>query len=211
MLIIFEGIDGTGKSTQVILLDKRLNGKGNHLAPNGTLTIAEPTNSKYGKEIRQRMMNSETRLSFEEELDLFIKDRKFNIDNNINPALEEGKVVILDRYYFSTAAYQGSRGYMDYQDIIDMNEKFAPVPSILFIFFIPVEKALERIDADAGRSSRSYMEKAENLKKVQDIFQRIHESGKYNSVSIDSLQDIDQIHEKIWSACKEYASKINIR
>jgi thymidylate kinase len=85
-----------------------------------------------------------------------------------------------------------------------MNEKFAPVPSILFILFIPVEKALERIDADAGRSSRSYMEKAENLKKVQDIFREIHESGRYNSVSIDALEDVSKIHGKIWASFEEY-------
>lgn len=202
--MIFEGIDGTGKSTQVSLLDKRLNGDGNALAPNGTMMVAEPTKSKYGKKIRQEMMKSENRLSFEEELDLFIMDRKYNVENNINPALKQGKVVLLDRYYFSTAAYQGSRGHLNFHEIIEMNEKFAPVPSILFIFFIPVEKALERIDSDARRSSRSYMEKAGNLKKVQDIFGEIHESGKYNSVSIDALEDIDKIHEKIWLSYVEY-------
>ncbi|MHA1997444.1 MAG: hypothetical protein ACTSU9_04940, partial [Promethearchaeota archaeon] len=60
---------------------------------------------------------------------------------------------------------------------------------------------LERIDMDSNRESRSYMEKRENLKNVQEIFRKIHESGEYNSFAVDGLKPIAEIHEFIWSTC----------
>ncbi|HME56396.1 MAG TPA: dTMP kinase [Candidatus Lokiarchaeia archaeon] len=199
-----DGIDGSGKSTQVSLLEK-------NLLENGfdVLKIAEPTKSPFGIKIREAMMNAKKRLSFEEELDLFIQDRRYNVDHNIEPALAEGKIVILDRYYFSTAAYQGARGKLAWQDIIAMNEAFAPVPDIVFFFFMPVDVALKRIDKDATeskRGSRSYMEKRGNLEKVQEIFQQIHDSGAYNSISIDATSSIDEIQSQIWNICEALLS-----
>jgi len=194
-LIVIDGIDGTGKSTQASLLEKQLLDNGHDV-----LKIAEPTKSPFGIQIRDAMMNAKKRLSFEEELDLFIKDRQYNVENNIQPALSEGKIVILDRYYFSTAAYQGARGKLSWQEIIAMNETFAPIPDIVFFFFIHVEDALERIDEERG--SRSYMEKQGNLEKVQAIFQQIHDSGTYNSVSIDAILPIDEIQAQIWQSCE---------
>jgi len=206
---VFDGIDGSGKSTQVKLLEKRLLEAKLGPAKRGVVTIAEPTKSKYGMKIREAMMNAKDRLSFEEELDLFTQDRKDNVETNILPALKEGKVVILDRYYFSTAAYQGSRGKMTWQDIIALNEKFAPRPSLVFFFFMPVDAALNRIDADAQnakRESRSYMERKENLEKVQAIFKAIHDSHVYTSHAIDATLSIEQMHERIWVICENQIS-----
>lgn len=199
-LIVTDGIDGTGKSTQVSLLEIQLLENSYNV-----LKIAEPTRSPFGMKIRQAMMNAKKRLSFDEELDLFIQDRKYDVENNIKPALAQEKVVILDRYYFSTAAYQGARGKLSWQEIIAMNEAFAPIPDIVFFFFMPVDDALKRIDKDATeakRSSRSYMEKEENLEKVQAIFQQIHESGAYNSISIDATMSIGDIQAQIWKSCE---------
>jgi dTMP kinase len=206
-LIVTDGIDGTGKSTQVSLLETQLLENGHDV-----LKIAEPTRSPFGMKIRQAMMNAKKRLSFDEELDLFIQDRKYNVENNIEPALAQEKIVILDRYYFSTAAYQGARGKLSWQEIIAMNEAFAPIPDIVFFFFMPVDEALKRIDKDATeakRSSRSYMEKKENLEKVQAIFQQIHESGVYNSISIDATMSIEDIQAQIWKSCESLLSNKN--
>ncbi len=210
-LVVFDGIDGSGKSTQVKLLEKRLIETKLGPAKYGVVTIAEPTKSKYGIKIREAMMNIKDRLSFEDELDLFTQDRIDNVETNIIPALKQGKVVILDRYYFSTAAYQGSRegGKLSWQDIIALNEKFAPRPSLVFFFFMPVDMALKRIDIDAQnakRESRSYMERKDTLEKVQAIFKAIHESHAYNSHAIDAIQSIEQIHEHIWVICKNQIS-----
>ncbi len=203
-LIVFEGIDGTGKSTQASMLEARLATNAKELGINGVLRVAEPTKSPFGMKIREAMENSSTRLSFSEELDLFIKDRKHNVENNINPALQDGKVVILDRYYFSTAAYQGCRGIMDYNAIIEMNERFAPIPSLVFFFIAPVDVVLERIDKDvnaSGRGSRTYMERRENLLKVQAIFEAINASNRYNAMKIDATLPKDEIAAIIWKSC----------
>jgi len=209
-LIVIDGIDGTGKSTQAALLEKTLLENGRE---HDVVRIAEPTKSPFGMKIREAMMSAKKRLSFEQELDLFIQDRQYNVENNIKPALVEGKTVILDRYYFSTAAYQGARGKLSWQEIIAMNEAFAPVPDIVFFFFMPVDEALKRIDKDATeakRGSRSYMEKKDNLEKVQAIFQQIHDSGAYNAIYIDATNAIDDIQAQIWNSCeKVLLNKIN--
>ncbi|MHA1792716.1 MAG: dTMP kinase [Promethearchaeota archaeon] len=203
-IFVLEGIDGTGKSTQAKMLENRLLNEGKTYAPNGVIRLYEPTDSEYGKKIREIMSIKTERLSFAEELDLFIKDRKYNVKNNIKPAMKQGKVIILDRYYFSTAAYQGSLGKISYKEIIKINEKFAPRPSILFIFVMDIEVALDRIYKDAGRTSTTYMEKKENLLRVQDVFLKIHESKDYNSVLIDASKSIKEIQEQIWLSCKTF-------
>ncbi|MEX2682153.1 MAG: dTMP kinase [Candidatus Sigynarchaeota archaeon] len=205
-LIAFEGIDGTGKSTQAALLEKRINDN----APGKAIRIAEPTKSPHGMKIREAMMNAKERLPFDEELDLFIQDRKYNVEHNIKPALAASKVVILDRYYFSTAAYQGTRGKMSWQQIIDINEQFAPKPAILLVFFLPVDEALKRIDKDAKdakRESRSYMEKKDTLEKVQAAFQQIHDSKKYNSHAIDAARPVEHLQELIWNIYQDHVRK----
>ena len=97
MLIVFEGIDGTGKSTQVQLLAKALEGRGHTV-----VTSHEPTNGPIGKKLRESMIHG--RLSPIEELGLFHDDRRDHVQSLIAPALSRGEDVILDRYSFSTMA-----------------------------------------------------------------------------------------------------------
>ena len=101
LLIVFEGIDGTGKSTQMSLLGRFLREKG--------LTVIEtrePTNGQFGQQIRALYTNRNG-VSPEQELELFLADRQEHVDNVLTPALQEGKIILCDRYFLSTAAYQG--------------------------------------------------------------------------------------------------------
>lgn len=206
-LIAFEGIDGTGKSTQARLLEERVRAGAPPWASGGVVRAAEPTTSVHGQEIRAIMDRGGERLPFDRELALFIEDRKWNVEHVIRPALHKGAIVILDRYYFSTAAYQGSRGVLPHGKILAMNEAFAPEPSLLFLFFMDnIDDALHRIDADAGRHARSYMERKDNLERVQAIFKAIHESGRYRSVAIDACRPAAEIHATVWSAVETYFS-----
>src|SRR3954447_9789468 len=136
-LVAVEGIDGSGKTTQVERLarycdEKRLT----------YILSKEPTSGKYGQLIRNSA--SSGRLSVEEELDIFLKDRREHVEQVINPALAKEKIVILDRYYFSTAAYQGAHG-ADPELILAANEQFAPRPDLLVILDVPAEVGVERI------------------------------------------------------------------
>ena len=186
ILIIFEGIDGTGKSTQCGLLEKSLS---KMQVPN--IALAEPTRGTWGMKIRRLLSDGRQGISPQEELSWFINDRKEDIEKNIMPALKEHKVVLMDRYYFSTAAYQGALG-MDPDQIRLENEKFAPIPDRVLIFLASPEKCLERIES--SRDQKSAFEKLDYLKNVQEIFK------SFNGPSIrfiESVGSVSEVHEKV--------------
>ena len=162
LLLVFEGIDGTGKSTQCRMLAELLSQKGI-----ANIALAEPTRGEWGMKIRRLLTEGRNGVSPEEELAWFINDRKQDVELNINPALKQGKVVLMDRYYFSTAAYQGALGF-DPEKIRKDNEKFAPQPDRVLIFHNSPEKSLERIES--SREGKSAFEKQDYLMDVQNIF-----------------------------------------
>ena len=160
-LIVIEGIDGAGKSTQAEILMKRLQEKGFEV-----VYFREPSQSRWGREIKKKAGDPES-LTPEEELDLFIKDRKDNVKKNLKPALEEKKIVILDRYYFSTIAYQGAKG-IDRERIRRTNEEFAVKPDLVFILDVDPREGLDRIKNRKRKDA--LFERAEYLVKVREIF-----------------------------------------
>jgi dTMP kinase len=159
-LLVLEGIDGAGKST----LARRLAA---HVQERGLAAVVsrEPTDGPHGTALRQSAQTG--RLSLDEELDLFLKDRAEHVATLIRPALARGEIVILDRYYLSTAAYQGARG-ADPAEIIARNEIFAPVPDLVLLLDInPLGGAgriLRRGDQPDDFEAVTY------LAKVRDIF-----------------------------------------
>ena len=185
-LIVFEGIDGTGKSTHCRMLADLLGEKGVD-----NISLAEPTRGKWGMKIRKLLTEGRKGISAEEELEWFINDRKEDVELNINPALNNGKVVLMDRYYFSTAAYQGALGF-DPKEIIEENEKFAPIPHRVLIFHNPPEKSLQRIDS--SRDGKSAFEKRDYLIQVQDIFKSFTGS---NIRFISSDASLEDVHKKV--------------
>src|SRR5262245_60816806 len=125
ILVAIEGIDGAGKTTQAEMIEQRLATAGFEV-----IRAKEPTAGRYGQQLRDSATSG--RLPPEQELELFLADRREHVVTTIQPALEAGKVVILDRYYFSMAAYQGARG-MDPEAILAVNETFAPPPDLLVL------------------------------------------------------------------------------
>ncbi|HWU89438.1 MAG TPA: dTMP kinase [Kofleriaceae bacterium] len=164
LLIAFEGIDGAGKTTQASRLAANLRAMGIEVVES-----KEPTNGHLGTELRRSA--STGRLSPERELELFVLDRREHVRNLIEPALADGKVVIVDRYYFSTAAYQGARG-MDFESILLLNESFAPQPDILFILEVSPPTGRARIAARGDRANLFEDESA--LAASAAIFARIN-------------------------------------
>ena len=136
-LLVLEGIDGSGKSTLSRQLAGWLRERGREV-----VTSREPTDGPHGTALRQSARTG--RLSLTDELELFLKDRAEHVETLISPALARGAIVILDRYYFSTAAYQGARG-VDPAAIIARNEAFAPVPDLLLLLDLDPTQGASRI------------------------------------------------------------------
>ena len=186
LLIVFEGIDGSGKSTQCRMLADLLNKKGI-----ANISFAEPTRGKWGMKIRQLLVKGRNGISADEELEWFMNDRREDVEQNIEPALRAGKVVLMDRYYFSTAAYQGALGF-DPQEIKAENEKFAPVPDRVLVFHNSPEKSLERIES--SREGKSAFEKSDYLIEVQKVFKSF--TGP-NIRFISSDPSLEKVHEQV--------------
>lgn len=192
LLIVFEGIDGTGKSTQCELLARSLTER--HMF---NIALAEPTRGTWGTKIRRLLSEGRQGISPQEELSWFVNDRKEDIELNIMPALQDNKVVLMDRYYFSTAAYQGALG-LDPEQIRLENETFAPIPDRVLIFLTSPETCLERIEST--RDQKSAFEKLDYLRNVQEIFKNF--TGP-NIRFIDSVGSVPEVHEKVLSAIED--------
>jgi dTMP kinase len=176
-LIVIEGIDGAGKSTQARGLVRRLRARGFD-----AVAFREPTRGPWGREIR-RCAKEAGSLTPEQELDLFLKDRRDNVERNLSPSLAAGRIVVLDRYYFSSIAYQGAKG-LDPGRVRRLNERIAVRPDLVFILDLGPELGLSRI---AGRKTRDALfERAGYLRKVRAIFRSL--KGRM-FVHLDARQD----------------------
>ena len=187
-LIVIEGIDGTGKSTQATLLAETLRAKGHDVVQSH-----EPTDGLWGKKLRESATTG--RLSIDDELEYFLKDRQQHVEELITPTVQRGGIVILDRYYFSSMAYQGARG-IDPTQIRRQNEAFAPQPDLLVILDLDVDVALKRIGVRDGEANE--FEKKENLQFCRDLFLSLSEEPFV--VVIDAQADIDSVHQAITAA-----------
>ena len=185
ILIVFEGIDGSGKSTQAKILLERLQEE-----DFDAVYFREPSKGKWGRKIKKKALHPDS-LSPEEELDLFQKDRRENVEQNLKPALKKKKIVILDRYYYSNIAYQGAKG-IDEKLIRRMNEEFAVEPDLVFIFDIDPKKGLERIEN--RKKKDKLFEREDYLVKVREIF-RSFKGEKF--VHIDALKSKEEISKEI--------------
>jgi dTMP kinase len=181
LLIVLEGIDGTGKSTQTKRLGEWFVSQGREV-----VLSREPTSGPWGTKLRESAATG--RLSPEDELEYFLNDRRQHVEELIAPSLAAGKVVILDRYYFSTMAYQGARGF-DPAEIRRRNEAFAPVPDLLLLMDLDVEISLQRI---GGRGDvANEFEKKENLERCCEIFRSLKDEPFARMV--DSSGSLDEV------------------
>jgi len=186
LLIIIEGIDGTGKSTQVTMLAEALEALGCQV-----VATREPTSGFYGQKIRQ-LYSDRSGVTKQQELELFLADRRQHVEELIGPALQRGEVVISDRYYLSTAAYQGASG-LDAAEIVRCNEEFAPRPDLALLIEIPVSQSIHRIE-NLRQDNLNAFEQEDNLAKVASVFQAMD----YDYIKrIDGGKSIEEVHSSI--------------
>jgi dTMP kinase len=187
ILVAVEGIDGAGKTTQVEMLARALRAVG--LDP---ILSKEPTNGQWGQKIRDSAMNG--RLSLEEELHAFINDRREHVQGTIQPALDEGKVVILDRYFYSTIAYQGSRGANVPALQAEMETMF-PTPDRVFLLDLDPTLAIHRI-FHSRKEAPNEFERVESLVRVRDVFNSL----KGPITRVDGGMSIASVHQEVMKA-----------
>ncbi len=155
------------------------------------ITLAEPTRGAWGMKIRKLLKDGREGISPQEELNWFVNDRKEDVEINIMPALEKNVAVLMDRYYFSTAAYQGALGLEPDQIRLE-NEMFAPIPDRVLIFLTSPEECLKRIES--SRDQKSIFEKLDYLQNVQKIFKSFRgPSIKF----IESVGTVSEVHKKV--------------
>ena len=190
MLINLEGIDGCGKSTQSQLLMDEF-----EKSDEKTILLKEPTNGKYGRKLWE-MLSGKIEATTEEILELFVMDRKEHVDQKINPALNEGKIVLMDRYYYSTMAYQAAAG-IDVKRIRKDNE-FAPKPDIVLVFDLPADLAMKRV---RGHSVADVFEKEEHLEKVRKAYLNLENDPLVRI--INATRTPEEIFGEVWKLVSE--------
>ena len=184
-LIVLEGIDGCGKTTQAKNLIKRLHEKGFD-----AVFYKEPSEGRWGKLIKEKA-GHQSGLTPEQEFEFFQNDREENVEINIKPALKKKKIVVLDRYYFSTMAYQGAKG-IDIREIKKRNDKIVVPPDLVIILDIDARSGLNRIK---GRKKKDLLfEREDYLKQVGKIFKSF--SGE-NIIHLDAKESKERLYSKI--------------
>lgn len=198
MLISFEGIDGCGKSTQIEKLKSyfRDNGLVHHV-------FREPGGTEISEKIRSLLLHESTEMDPVTELLLFSAARSQLISDKITPILKRGEIVILDRFFDSTTAYQGygreSTGIEQIEALNRIATK-STVPNLTFYLRITPENASHR----TAESQKDRMESSgfEFFEKVVKGYDEIA-SKEERFVTIDAGQSIDEIHQQIVDAIRE--------
>ena len=188
IFIVIEGIDGSGKSEIVKLLSSYFFSKNYNV-----LSTREPTDSPIGKEIRAMLRNEKNPESGSGRLmELFIKDREHHLKDEIEPFLKkENSIVVCDRYYYSTIAFQSAQG-LDTKLLISKNSRFLK-PDIAFVLDVEPETALKRIEY----REKEKFEKLDFMKRIRNNFLKMPKLMKDNIKIIDASNPINSVFNQI--------------
>ena len=186
IFIVIEGLDGSGKTTQAILLADKLS------KSHKVLLTAEPSKGKIGTFIRNCCLYEQTRLPTEAEALLFAADRIEHMQEELKPALDDGKIVLCDRYVYSTLAYQGSAGLS--LDWIKTINSRAIQPDFSLFLDVPPDRVLERL-----QRKKSVMETLETQQKVREIYLKYVDKGELIRIDGDnSKEDVaNELYAKV--------------
>lgn len=185
-LLVFEGLDGCGKTTQVEALCAALRAAGQDV-----LRTGEPTDGPSGRRIRE-MARSGRAVAAAEELRWFVEDRRAHVAELIEPALAAGRLVVSDRYTLSTVAYQGARG-LDWKALLAESEAEFPVPDLVLLLEIDPDAGLARVEARGGQREGVFEERA-RLACVAEIFRAIERPYVER---IDATPPRDVVHRAV--------------
>jgi len=194
-LIVLEGIDGCGKTTQVAKLEEAL-GKFRQV-----VRLREPGGTVVGEKIRELLAAPEhSEMSLRTELLLFMAARAQLAEEKIGPALRGGMVVLLDRYFHSTAAYQGGASGLGVKKVLELVETLRfPKPDLVVLLDIDPGEAAKRMNRPADRIEAKG---ADYQWKVRSTFLKMARDDRKRFRIIDASRTPEEIHEAILKVVK---------
>ena len=202
--ITFEGIDGSGKSTQLRMLAGDLRARGLDI-----LATCEPGGTPLGRRLREAFLETEETVAPRAELLLFAADRAQHVELLIRPALYEGRTVISDRYADATFAYQGAgRGFDEstVNQVIDLATGGLK-PDLTLFFDISVETAIKRMsgrDDSETVQNRMDLETAEFYERVRRSYLGIADREPERFRLIDANGPMDEIHRAVGEIVNDF-------
>lgn len=194
LFITFEGGDGVGKTTQIRRLSEFLESRGQSV----TVT-REPGGTPLGEKIRELVLHSRDHIAPRAEALLYAADRAHNVATIVRPALDRGEVVLQDRYFDSSVAYQGSGRVLGANDIKRISLWAADdlVPDLTVLLDLDQQSAAARLVAQDKPFDRFESEKAEFHQKVREAFLAIATTDPQRFLVIDASQPIEVIADAI--------------
>ncbi len=202
MFISFEGIDGSGKGTQIQLFTQYLERKGIEC-----VTVHEPGSTNVGEMIRQLLLNKNLKIDPKAELFLFLASRAQLVNEVIVPALRKGKVVVSDRFIDSSVAYQGAGRDIGIEAVENLN-RFATSgikPDITFYLDIKPETAFIR----KKLADRMEMNGINFLKRVRESYLTLASKEPNRIIIVNAEMDIQTIHAEIVKFFEEFVKQKN--
>lgn len=186
LFISFEGGDGAGKSTQVNRLVSWLEERGREV-----VSTREPGGTELGAKIRELLLHGDHVAPRAEAL-LFAADRAHHVESKIRPALNRGAVVITDRYFDSSVAYQGAARALNAQQVRDLSIWAVEdlLPHVTILLDVPAQRGAARIEGELDRMEQAG---AEFHERVRDEFLQLAKQEPQRFVVIDGTQSIDAI------------------
>lgn len=177
--ICIEGLDASGKTTQAHRLVRNLRQRDFE-----AVYTTEPSSGEIGRFLRARILQRKKRAPSVVEALLFAVDRIDHVERRIKPALQKGKIVVCDRYMFSSIAYQGAEG-LNIEWIEEINGSVLP-PDIAIYLDVPPEVVVKRM-----KRKRSVMERLQVQRRVREVYMKLVESGRLTL--IDGNRTADEV------------------
>jgi dTMP kinase len=196
MFISFEGIDGSGKSTQLMLLREWLELQGRKV-----ITVREPGATHLSESIREILLSNKQTITPTAELLLFSAARTQLVETVIRPALEKGEVVLCDRYVDSTTAYQGYGRKLDLKEVYLCNSLATQgvMPSVTFFIDVPYDEAQLRMQFHPAAGEPDRMERSgrEFFERVRDGYHAIAQAEPGRFVIVNGVQERSAIQAEV--------------
>ena len=192
LFITLEGIEGSGKSTNIKVINNYLNDKNINY-----INTREPGGSEVGDQLRNILLNTEKKLSNQTELLLMLADRVNHIETLIQPNLEKGITVISDRFMDSSYAYQGGGREMGLDAITKIIDGLNIIqPNLTLLFDLPVEMALERA-RKRSKLDRFESEDYDFHQRIRETYLFLAEEDSERIKIIDASKDIEEVESQV--------------